>query len=32
LIVCPRDLAQGAALKTLPSELQEWCSCPVTAA
>ena len=31
-IVCPRNLAQGAALKTLPSELQGFCSCLVTTA
>lgn len=32
LLVCPRNLAKGAALKTLPSELQGFRSCLVTTA
>src|SRR5258707_14200186 len=32
LFVSPRDLAQGASLKSLPSELQGNYSCPVRAA
>ncbi len=31
-LVSPHDLAQAASLKTLPCEVQECCSCPVSTA